>query len=211
MVKILIADDHVLVRDGLKRLIESEAGFTVLGEAGNSDEALKFLHRRRCDLIILDISMPGKNGMELLKELRELYPQLKILILTMHPEERFAIRALKAGADGYLTKMSAPNELLHAIRKISSGGKYISASLAESIAQTLGEKSSGAGHELLSDREFEVMRLLGAGQTVSEIAKTLNLSRSTVSTYRKRILEKLGLHSNAEIIHYAMQHGIVDS
>ncbi len=210
MIKILIADDHALIREGFKRLIAAEIGFRVIGEAENGLEALEFLRNHDCDLVVLDISMPGKNGLELLKEIRALRPNVKTLVLSMHPEDRFAIRALKAGAAGYLTKVSAPKELITAIHKIVDGGKYISESLAEKLAFNLDANAKKAEHERLSDREYEVFRLIAEGKAISEIAKTLNLSLSTVNTYRSRILQKMNMQSNAEIIHYALRNNLLD-
>lgn len=210
MIKILIADDHTLIREGFKKLIAAAIGFRVVGEAENGFEALEFLRNNECDLLVLDISMPGKNGLELLKEIRTVRPDVKTLVLSMHPEDRFAIRALKAGAAGYLTKVSAPTELIRAIHKIVDGGKYVSASLAEKLAFNLDAGAKIADHEQLSDREYEVFRLIAEGKTVSEIAAALNLSQSTVNTYRSRILQKMNLRSNADIIHYALRNNLLD-
>lgn len=210
MKQIFIADDHGLIREGFKRLIEAEVGLEVIGESDNGLDALSFLREHDCDLLVLDISMPGKNGLELLKELKVLRPGLKVLILTMHPEDRFALRALRAGADGYLTKVSAPKELIKAIEKVLNGGKYITESLAEQLATHLDLSARKAGHELLSDREFEVFILLAEGKGVAEIADQIHLSQSTINTYRARILEKMGLRSNADIIHYALRNNLLD-
>ncbi len=210
MIKILIADDHVLIREGFKRLIDSEIGMSVIGEATNGFEALDFVRNNDCDIAVLDISMPGKNGLELIKELKKFKPGLKTLILTMHPEDRFAIRALKAGASGYLTKLSAPKALISAIHKIAGGGRYVSESLVEKLVQNIDQSSRDAEHEALSDREFEVFCLIAAGKSIAEIAGELNLSQSTVNTYRTRIMDKMNLRTNAEIIHYALRNNILD-
>lgn len=210
MTKIFIADDHVLIREGFKRLIERELGIRIIGEAGSAAETLEAIQRSDCDVLVLDISLPDKSGLELIKELKAIAPQLKILILTMHPEDCFAIRALKAGAAGYLTKVSAPTELVKAIHKIAAGGRYVSESLAEKLAFELGSTAEKGAHEALSDREFEVFRRIAGGSPVSEIARALHLSTSTVNTYRQRILEKLQLKSNAEIIYYAMRHNLLE-
>lgn len=210
MIKILIVDDHALIREGFKRIIDNEVGMKVIGEAGNGAEALSFLRKNACDLVVLDINMPGKNGLELLKEINNHKPAPRTLILTIHPEDRFAIRALKSGAAGYLTKMSAPTDLVKAIRKIVDGGKYITATLAEKLAFNLDDSSQKAGHEQLSDREFEVFCLLGSGKGVSEIAEFLNITKSTVNTYRWRILQKMNMQSNVDIIQYVIKNDLLD-
>ena len=210
MIKILIADDHALIREGFKRLIDSEIGMSVVGEATDGFEVLEFVRNNDCDIAVLDISMPGKNGLELIKELKKFKPGLKTLMLTMHPEDRFAIRALKAGAYGYLTKLSAPKALISAIHKIAGGGRYVSESLAEKLVQSIDQSSRGAEHEALSDREFEVFCLIAAGKSIAKIAGELNLSQSTVNTYRTRIMDKMNLRTNAEIIHYALRNNILD-
>ncbi|MFQ5709252.1 MAG: response regulator [bacterium] len=210
MIEILIADDHVLIREGFQKLIEQEIGMSVVAKAENAAEVLDFTRENQCDVIVLDISMPGKSGFDLLKELKQQHPRIKVLILSMHPEDRFAIRALKSGAAGYITKESASEELIKAIRKVYDGGKYISQTLAEKLAFELDIATDKALHEQLSDREFQVFQLIGAGKTTNEIASKLSLSSSTVNTYRKRILEKTNLQSNAEIIHYAIRNKLVD-
>ncbi|RMF58108.1 MAG: DNA-binding response regulator [Calditrichaeota bacterium] len=210
MIKILIADDHSLIREGFKKLIEREVGLQVVGEAENAFDVTEFLRHNQCDVIVLDINMPQKSGLELLKELKDYYPDIKVLILSMSPEDKFAIRAFRSGADGYITKDSAPEELIHAIRKIAQGGKFVTQSLAEKLAFEMGSGGEKKPHETLSDREFQVFLLIGAGKSMKEIADTLSLSMSTVNTYRRRILEKLHLHSNAEIIHYAVKNKLVE-
>ncbi len=210
MVKIFIADDHALIREGFKKLIEREIGMKVIGEAEDSFQVLEQLRGCTCDVLVLDLSMPGKNGLDLLKDLRELKPDLKVLILTMHPEDRYAIRCLKAGAAGYLTKGSAPKELITAIRRVMEGRKYISETLAERLAQELDINYTGMVHEKLSDREYEVFSRLAEGRSTSEIAKQLNITASTVNTYRMRIFEKMGLSSVAELVQYAIRNNLMD-
>ncbi|NIW80760.1 MAG: response regulator [Calditrichae bacterium] len=210
MIRIFVADDHALIREGFKKLIDNEMGMKVIGEAEDGYQVINFIQTNDCDVLVLDISMPGKNGLELLKELKILNPKLKVLILTIHPEERFAIRALKAGASGYLTKVSAPKELVKAIQKVYNGGKYVSPSLAEKLASNLDMDRERIGHEALSDREFEVLRLIASGKPLADIADELSLSQSTVNTYRSRILQKMNLRSNADIIHYAIRHNLLD-
>jgi len=210
MIRILIADDHSLIREGFKKFIDREVDMAVVGEAQNAAQVYEFLENNECDVIVLDINMPGKSGMDLLAELKELNLNIKILILSMHPEDRFAVRALKLGASGYLTKESAPEELIKAIQKIHSGGKYVSQNLAEKLASDLDEAGDQAPHEKLSDREYQVLCLLGAGKTAQEISEKLCISLSTVNTYRSRVLEKMNLSSNAEIIRYAIKNNLVD-
>lgn len=211
MIKILIADDHALIREGIKKMLEKEVDMSIAGEVEDSFAVLDFVRNNPCDVVILDISMPGKNGLELLKEIKIFKPDMKVLILTMHPEDRFAIRTLKAGASGYLTKMSAPVELTKAIRKVYTGGKYISPTLAEKLAFTLDSTADEqAAHEALSDREYEVFCLIAAGKTTAETANALSISQSTVNTYRLRIFEKMDFHNNAEIIQYALRHNILE-
>ncbi len=208
--KILIADDHPLIREGFKKILDREVGLTVAGEATNANEVFTFLRKHPCDLVVLDITMPGRSGLDILEDIHRQHPEVKILILSIHPESRFAIRALKAGAHGYLTKDSAPEELVTAIRKIQQGDKYISPQLAQHIAHRLGPEQAVLPHERLSNREMEVFLNIAAGKTIQEIANALNVSPSTVNTYRNRILEKMGLKSNADIIHYAMRNHLVD-
>ncbi len=184
MIKILIADDHPIVRQGFKQVLQDTADLVVADEAGNGQEVLGLVSKKDYDVILLDISMPGKNGLEVLKELKVLNPKIPVLILSIYPEEQYAIRALKAGASGYLTKASAPEELISAIRKVSRGGKYISSSLAEKIAYELDGDSGKAPHETLSDREYQILLMIASGKTVSDIAGEMCLSVKTVSTYR---------------------------
>jgi len=209
-IRILIADDHPIVRAGFKQVLSETPDLVVADEAGNGQEVLEHLKKKKYDVVLLDISMPGKNGLEILKELKTDYPKLPVLILSIYPEEQYAIRALKAGAAGYLTKESAPHELISAIRKISAGGRYISESLAEKLATYLNVDMTKSPHETLSDREHQVMRLIASGKTVSEIAESLNLSVKTISTYRTHILEKMKMKNNAEITLYAVQNKLME-
>jgi DNA-binding NarL/FixJ family response regulator len=210
MIRVLLADDHAVVRQGLKHIISGTPDLSVAGEAATGNEVLELARTVDCDALVLDISMPGPSGLDILRELRALKPNLAILVLSMHPEEQFAVRLLKSGADGYLSKESAPDELVNAIRKVATGGKYVSAALAEKLATDLQTGGEGPPHEALSDREFQVMRLIASGKTTTEIAAQMSLSVKTVSTYRARALHKLNLTTNAELMRYAMQHGLVD-
>jgi DNA-binding NarL/FixJ family response regulator len=210
MIRVLIADDHAVVREGLKQIISEAPELTVAGEAADGAEALDKSRSLDYDVLVLDISMPGLTGLDIVKEVRAARPELPVLILSMHPEEQFAVRLLKAGAAGYLSKESAPDELVNAIRKVVNGGKYVSPELAEKLAFDLEAGSSKLPHETLSDREFQVLRMLAGGKTVKEIAEQLSLSVKTVSTYRTRLLGKMNLKTNAELIHYAIRHHLVD-
>jgi DNA-binding NarL/FixJ family response regulator len=209
MVRVLIADDHAVVREGLKRIVAQNADMTVVGEAGTGHEVLSFVRAHECDLVLLDLSMPGKDGLETLKELKVVKPQLPVLVLSVYPEEQYAVRLLRAGASGYLTKDSAPEELVAAIRKVSRHGHYVSAALAERLALMIESPDDRAPHERLSDREYRVMTLMASGRTVSEVADSLCLSVKTVSTYRARALRKLGMRTNAEFAFYAMKQGLL--
>ena len=208
--KLLIADDHAVVRRGLRQILEAEPELEVAGEAKSGAEVLEILRTRRFDVAVLDITMPGRGGLDVLHEVRQRYPEMRILILSMHPEERYALRVLKAGAAGYLTKESAPDELIAAVRKLAAGGKYVSPSLAERLADEIGSGMDKPPHELLSDREYQILRMIAGGMTVSGIAGELNLGVNTVSTYRARLLSKLNLSNNAELTHYAIDHRLVD-
>ncbi len=209
MIRILIADDHAVVRQGLRKIIDEDESMTVVGEASNGAEVLDFVRGDSIDVVILDISMPGRNGLETLKELRRLNPGLPVLILSIHPEDQYAVRAFRAGAAGYMTKESAPEELVKAIRKAYAGGKYISPSVGELLADHVETKTADEPHTALSDREYEVFNLLANGKTVSHIAADLNLSVKTISTYRTRILEKMGMTTNAELTRYAIDYHLI--
>lgn len=211
VMKVLIADDHAVVRRGLKQIISEEPDFELAGEAKNGQEVLELLERNGCDVLVLDITMPDKNGLTVLQEVKVLRPKLPVLIMSMHPEDQFAIRALRLGASGYLTKESAPEELVGALKKVISGGKYISATLAEQLVAEVGATEIvRPSPERLSDREFQVLRQIALGRTLSQIAEALNLSVKTVSTYRARLLLKMKMKTNAELVRYAVQHGLVD-
>jgi two-component system, NarL family, invasion response regulator UvrY len=209
MIRILIADDHPIVRRGLREILADEPDLAVPGEAKNGQEVLQLLSQE-WDVLVLDINMPGRSGFELLHEVKARCPNLPVLIMSIHSEEQFGVRALKAGAAGYLTKESAPDELVKAIRKVHDGGKYVSPALGEQLALAL-EFGAQMPHDALSNRENEILCLIASGKTVGEIAEHLILSVKTVSTYRSRILEKMKLHTNAELMLYAMQHGLVET
>lgn len=210
MIKILIADDHAVVRRGLRQIINDEPDFEVVAEAQNGQEVLDKLESTDCNVVVLDITMPDKNGLAVLQEVKATRPRLPILILSMHPEDQFALRALKLGASGYLTKESAPEELVGALRKVISGGKYISSTLAEQLVAEIGSDSPRPSPERLSEREFQVLRMIAQGKTISQIAEDMGLSVKTVSTYRTRLLLKMKMKTNAELVRYAVQHGLVD-
>ncbi len=210
MVKILIADDHIIVRKGLKQIISETSDMVVADEASNGQEVLDKVRKNGFDMILLDISMPGRTGLDILRELKTEKPKLPILVLSMYPEEQYAVRVLRAGASGYLTKESAPDELIAAIRKVSLGKKYVTPSVAERLAFDLDVDSEKPLHETLSDREYQVLCLIASGKTVGEIADKLSLSAKTISTYRARILEKMNMKNNAELTHYAIQHKLVE-
>lgn len=210
MIRILVADDHAVVRQGLKQIIADQADMIVAGEASTGDGTFSEAMSGDYDLVLLDISMPGGGGLEALKNLHRGKPDLRVLMLTMHPEDQYAIRALKAGASGYLTKDSAPENLVSAIRQVAAGGKYASPSLVEALVADLSSAAEAPLHQLLSDREFEVMILIASGKSTSEIAETLFLSGSTVHTYRDRLMKKLGLNGIAELVRYAVVNGLVN-
>jgi two-component system invasion response regulator UvrY len=209
MIRILIVDDHAILRHGLRSMLSDEFHGAAFGEASDAHQALEQLRKKAWDVALLDITLPGKSGLELLKELKIEWPKLPVLILSGQPEDQFAVRVLKAGAGGYLTKESAPEELAKAIKKIVAGGRYVSPALAEKLALEVKMDSTRLPHETLSDREYEVMSHIASGQTVTEIAKELSLSAKTISTYRTRVLEKLGVKNSAKIVQYAVQNGLV--
>lgn len=210
MKKILLVDDHEVVRDGVKRILDKQPGAATFGEAGTAPEALELVRGQDWDVVLLDISLGGRDGLEVLKEIKRLRPRLPVLILSMHSEELFARRALKAGAAGYVTKGSPRAELAQAVDEVIKGGVYVSPTLAEKLVLDLREGTDRPPHENLSDREFEVLRLIASGKTVGEIADILSLSAGTISTYRARILEKMGMKTNAELTHYAIQNKLVE-
>lgn len=209
MLKILLADDHPVVRKGLKQIISETHDMVVGDEASNAQQVLNKVLKKDYDVVLLDISMPGRNGLEILGELKTNRPNLPVLILSVHPEEQYAVRALKVGASGYLTKSSAPEELIRAIRIVSSGRKYVSNSMAERLASRLLTNSEKPLHETLSNREHTVMCMIASGKTTKEIAQELGLSMKTISTYRSRILDKMEMNSNAQIIRYAIENKLV--
>jgi two-component system invasion response regulator UvrY len=210
MIRIIIADDHPIVRAGMKQIISEAADMSVADEAGDGRQLLHKIRTENFDVVILDITMPHIDGLDVLKQLKIEKPKLPVIILSIHPESQYALRVLKAGASGYVTKTSAPDELITAIRKVNRGGKYISASVAEKLAFQLEAEFEEMPHEALSDREYQVLCMLASGKTVTEIADELALSVKTVSTYRSRILEKMNMKNNAELIHYAVQNKLVD-
>jgi len=209
MIRILVADDHTVVREGIKQILAGREDIVVEDEAANGQEVLTKVAKKEYDLILLDISMPGRSGLEVLEEIKVVQPKLPVLILSMHPEEQYAVRMLRAGAAGYLTKGSAPQELISAIQKVSKGGKYVTLSLAEKLAFELDARAEKPRHERLSNREYQVMLMLASGQSVSEVAEELCLSAKTISTYRNRILEKMDMKKNAELTLYAVKNNLI--
>lgn len=207
-IRLLIADDHPIVREGLRRIAAEHPGISVVAEAASADEALKRISDTAVDVMLLDVSMPGPSFIEVLQEVRRDHSSIRVLVLSVHPEDQWAVRALRAGAAGYLTKDHSPEQLIEAIRKVYRGGKYVSAALAERLATGLETGSAIAPHESLSDREFEVMQALGAGLSVKDVAAGLKLSPKTVSTYRARILEKMQMETNADLVRYVNDHGL---
>ena len=210
MLNILVADDHTIVREGLKQILSEVPDIIVAGEASEGNQVLNQVRNGDYDLVLLDIAMPGISGLDVLKQLKTEKPDLQILMLSMYPEEQYAVRTLKAGASGYLTKESAPEELIAAIRKVCAGGKYVTSSLAEKLALYLETDFEKSAHELLSDREYQVVLMIASGKTVSQIATELSLSVKTISTNRSRALTKMGMKTNAELTYYAIKHGLVD-
>ncbi len=210
MIRVLVADDHPIVREGLRQILSDTDDILVVDEADSGQAVLNFTSRKNYDVILLDISMPGRDGLEVLRELKQQKPKLPILILSMYPEEHYAVRVLRGGASGYLTKSSAPDELITAIRKVAAGRKYISTTLAERLTYELDRDADKPVHEILSDREYQVMHMIATGKSVKDIAEELNLSVKTVSTYRTRILGKMNMKNNAEIVLYAVQNKLVD-
>ena len=210
MTKILVADDHPIVREGLKQILLEIPGKVMVDEASSSQEVLNKVWKNDYDVILLDISLPDRSGLDTLRELKKAKPDLRVLIITVHPEEQYAVRAIRAGASGYLTKESAPDELVASIQTISLGRKYISSSLAERLAVALEVDAEKALHETLSDREYQVLCMIASGKTVTQIARELMLSVKTISTYRSRVLSKMQMNSAVELTRYAIKHGLVD-
>jgi DNA-binding NarL/FixJ family response regulator len=210
VIRLLIADDHPIVREGLRRIAADQPGIAVVAEAASADEALARVADTAVDVMLLDVSMPGPGFIEVLQRVRRDHPSVKVLVLSVHPEDQWAVRALRAGAAGYLTKDHSPEQLIEAIRRVYRGGKYVTAALAEKLATGLEAGGSATPHEGLSDREYEVLRALGAGLSVKDVAGRLNLSPKTVSTYRARILEKMQLRTNADLVRYARDHALGD-
>jgi DNA-binding NarL/FixJ family response regulator len=210
MLRVLIADDHAVVRQGLRQILGGIPELGTVGEADNGQDTLDMVRAEPWDVLVLDMSMPGRGGLDILRDVRRERPQTRVLVLSMHPEDQFAVRMLKAGASGYMTKESAPEELVAAVRKIITGGKYVSATLAEKLAFDVDRDNDRPLHESLSDREFQVLRMLASGRTVQQIADELILSAKTISTYRARVLEKLKMKTNAELIYYAIQNRLVE-
>lgn len=206
----MLADDHTMFREGLKKVLSASPAFIVAGEAGNAPEILERVRTAEFDLVVLDISMPGMDGIDVLKQIKQMKPHLHVLILSMHSEDQYAFRAIKGGASGYLTKDKATDELIEAVRRIASGRKYISPEVAEQLANDIEKDSDRPLHQKLSDREYQVMRLIATGKTVKQIAEELALGVSTISTLRGRILKKFDMKTNTEIAHYAVKHGLVE-
>ena len=210
VIKVLIADDHAIVREGLKQILADTKDIVVAGHAENGNEAIKLSREDLCDVLLLDISMPDRSGIEVLKQVKKESPQIAVLMLSMHREDQYAIRSLKAGASGYLNKQSAPAELVNAIRQVASGRKYISAALAQELANQINDNHEIPLHETLSDREYQTLTMIASGKTVSDIAAELVLSVKTISMYRSRLLQKMKLRHNAELTHYAIKNHLVD-
>ena len=210
MIRVVIADDHTLVREGLKQLLRAAGGIDVIGEARDGHDVLKVVRESDFDVLLLDMSMPGKSGMELIKQVKSEKPRLRILVLSMHQEHQYAVRAIKSGASGYLTKDSASALLVSAIEKVAGGGAFISAEVAEQLALGAMPQSEGLPHTALSDREYQVFRMLVSGLAVTAIAAVLNLSVKTVSTHKARLMEKMGIDNQAELVRYAIRHRLVD-
>ena len=210
MIRVVIADDHTIVREGLRQLLQASVDFDIVSEARDGHEVMQRVRELDFDVLLLDMSMPGKSGMELIKQVKSERPRLRILVLSMHQEHQYAVRAIKAGASGYLTKESASSQLAAAIRKVACGGAFISAEVAEQLALGAMPQAEGLPHTALSDREYQVFRMLVSGKTVSDIAAELNLSVKTVSTHKARLLQKMGVANQTELVHYAIRHRLID-
>jgi two-component system, NarL family, invasion response regulator UvrY len=208
MIRVIIADDHEIVRKGLLQIMAGEPDIEVRGEAGDAHEALDLVRTGCCDVAVIDLTMPGKSGLDLLQELRREFPRLPVLVLSMHSEDEYAVRVIRAGASGFLTKRSAPRELIGAVRKVYQGGRYISTPVAEALASSIQTGGEGAPHEKLSDREFQVMMMIAGGKSLREIADDLSLSEKTIGTYRTRVLEKMGMKKNVELVRYVLLNNL---
>jgi DNA-binding NarL/FixJ family response regulator len=208
VIRILVADDHSVVRKGIMQIVADSPGMEVTGEAATGQEVLDLVRTRAFDVVILDIAMPGRGGLDVLREMKAEKPALKVIVLSMYPEEQYAIRSLRDGASAFLTKAGPPDELIQAIQKVAEGKRYITPSIADRLASYIEDDSQRPLHEALSDREMQVLVMIGSGKQVTEIAEELNLSAKTVSTYRSRILLKMGMETNAQLIRYALQHGL---
>jgi two-component system invasion response regulator UvrY len=209
-IRVFIADDHAIVREGLKQILAESPDVVVAGEAENGLDAIRLFRKSRCHVMLLDISMPDRNGIDVLKQVKKEQPEMAVLMLSMHREDQYAIRSLKAGAAGYLTKQSAPRELVVAIRQVAAGQKYVSAALAQALAAQVGEDHETPVHETLSDREYQTLTMIASGKTVGQIAGELSLSVKTISEYRSRLLVKMKLNNSAELTHYAIRNGLVE-
>ncbi|GAB2883053.1 response regulator transcription factor RqpR [Uliginosibacterium flavum] len=209
-IRVLIADDHAIIRQGLKQILSDTDDLEVTGEADGGVPAVQMIRDHQYDVVLMDVSMPDRNGIDSLKLIRKENPRLPVLMLSMHPEEQYAIRALRAGAAGYLSKQGAPEQLVTAIRQVASGKKYVSAAVAEELANSINEDFDRPAHEKLSDREYQTLCMISSGKTLTQIAEQLNLSVKTVSVYRARLLEKMKLRNNAELTHYGLKHGLVE-
>lgn len=210
MIRILIADDHAVVREGIKHIFSEVPDVSIAGEASNGQEVLENIGKKDFELLLLDIAMPGRDGLEVLREVKALRPKLPVLILSMFPEEQYALRALRSGASGYMTKDSIPHELVNAVRKVLKGGRYVSSSFSDVLLTELTSDVQKPPHETLSDRELQIMRMIASGKAIKKIASELSLSSKTVYTYRARVLEKMGMNNNMELTHYATKHGLTD-
>lgn len=210
MIRVVVADDHAIVRQGLKQILGTQPDFAVCGEASNHGEVMQVLRQTECDVLVLDVAMPGRNGIETLKQVKQEWPRLPVLILSMYPEDQYAFRALKAGAAGYLTKMAASDQLIEAIRVVARGRKYMTPELATSLAESFDRDTETPPHALLSDREFQTLKLIAAGRTPAQIGEALALSPKTVSVYRARVLAKLKLATNADLTRYALERGLLE-
>ncbi len=209
-IRVLIADDHAIIRQGLKQILSDTDDLEIAGEADGGIKALQMIRDNTYDVVLMDVSMPDRNGIDSLKLIRKESPRLPVLMLSMHPEEQYAIRALRAGAAGYLSKQGAPEQLVTAIRQVASGKKFVSAAVAEELANSIGEDHERPLHEKLSDREYQTLCMIASGKTLTQIGEELNLSVKTISVYRARLLEKMKLRNNAELTHYGLKHGLVE-